>query len=66
MGDVASGAWVALGISALGLGVRAFAFSNAVLVGIWIWLALAIVRERRGMDGAALVENSSMPESQAS
>jgi len=62
MGDVASGAWVALGISALGLGVRAFAFSNAVLVGIWIWLALAIVRERRVMATAA----ESVSESQAS
>ena len=66
MGDVASGAWVAVGISALGLGVRAFAFSNAVLVGIWIWLALAIARERRVMDAAARPEDSSVPESQAS
>jgi AAA family ATP:ADP antiporter len=44
MGDVASGAWVALAISGLGLGVRGFALGNVVLVGIWLWLALAIVR----------------------
>lgn len=44
MGDVASGGWVALAISVLGLSLRGFAFGNALLVGIWLWLALAIVR----------------------
>jgi len=47
MGDVASGAWVALAISVLGLSLRGFAFGNAFLVGLWLWLALAIVRAQR-------------------
>jgi len=44
MGDVASGAWVAIGVSALGLGIRAFALANVLLVAIWFWLAWAIVK----------------------
>lgn len=44
MGDVASGAWVAIGVSALGLGVRTFALANVLLVAIWFWLAWAIVK----------------------
>jgi AAA family ATP:ADP antiporter len=47
MGDVASGGWVALAISVLGLSLQAFAFGNAVLVGLWLWLAWAIVRAQR-------------------
>ena len=47
MGDVASGAWVALAISGLGFGVRGFALGNVVLVGLWLWLAVAIVRAQR-------------------
>ena len=47
MGDVASGAWVALAISVLGFGVRGFALGNVVLVGVWLWLALALVRAQR-------------------
>jgi AAA family ATP:ADP antiporter len=52
MGDVASGGWVALAISVLGLGVRGFAFGNAVLVGIWLWLAVAIVRAQGALAAA--------------
>lgn len=44
MGDVASGAWVALAASVLGLGVRAFAVANTVLVLAWLWLAWEITR----------------------
>jgi AAA family ATP:ADP antiporter len=47
MGDVASGAWVVAGVSALGLGVRGFAITNAVLVGVWLWLSWAIIRAQR-------------------
>lgn len=47
MGDVASGAWVALAAVALGLGVRAFAIANTVLVLGWLWLAWAIARAHR-------------------
>jgi AAA family ATP:ADP antiporter len=47
MGDVASGAWVALGAAVLGLGVRGFALTNAVLVVVWLFLAWAIVKAHR-------------------
>lgn len=47
MGDVASGAWVAVAASVLGLGVRAFAITNTLLVLGWLWLAWAITREHR-------------------
>jgi ATP:ADP antiporter, AAA family len=47
MGDVASGGWVALAISGLGLGLRGFALGNALLVAVWLWLAVAIVRAQR-------------------
>jgi ATP:ADP antiporter, AAA family len=56
MGDVASGAWVAIGISGLGLGVRGFAFGNAALVALWLGLAVAIVRAHRAM-GSTPLEN---------
>lgn len=49
MGDVASGAWVAVGASMLGLGVRGFALTNTVLVLVWLYLSWAIVREHRAM-----------------
>lgn len=49
MGDVASGAWVVVGASMLGLGVRGFAITNTVLVVIWLYLAWAIVREHRAL-----------------
>jgi AAA family ATP:ADP antiporter len=44
MGDVASGGWVFIAASVLGLGVRAFAITNTLLVVVWLWLAWAIVR----------------------
>jgi AAA family ATP:ADP antiporter len=47
MGDVASGAWVALGAAVLGLGVRGFALTNTVLVLVWLLLAWAIVKAYR-------------------
>ena len=47
MGDVASAAWVVVGASAFGLGVRGFALTNVVLVVLWLVLAAAIVREQR-------------------
>jgi AAA family ATP:ADP antiporter len=47
MGDVASAAWVIVGASAFGLGVRGFALTNVVLVVLWLVLAAAIVREQR-------------------
>jgi len=46
MGDVASGAWVFVAASMLGLGVRTFAITNTLLVVIWLWLAVAIVRSQ--------------------
>jgi hypothetical protein len=60
MGDVASGGWVALAISALGLGLRGFALGNALLVGVWLWLAVAIVRAQRALAETAL--SSGKPE----
>jgi ATP:ADP antiporter, AAA family len=50
MGDVASGGWVAVGASLLGLGVRSFAITNAILALVWIVLAREIVREQRRLD----------------
>lgn len=47
MGDVASAAWVVVGASAFGLGVRGFAITNVLLVVLWLVLAAAIVREQR-------------------
>lgn len=47
MGDVASGAWVVVGASLLGLGVRGFAITNTVLVSVWLYLSWAIAREHR-------------------
>lgn len=47
MGDVASAAWVVVGASAFGLGVRGFALTNVALVVLWLVLAVAIVREQR-------------------
>jgi AAA family ATP:ADP antiporter len=49
MGDVASGAWVVVGASMLGLGVRGFAITNTVLVLVWLYLSWAIVREHRAL-----------------
>ena len=49
MGDVASGAWVALGAAVLGLGVRGFALTNTVLVVVWLFLAWAIVKAYRDL-----------------
>jgi AAA family ATP:ADP antiporter len=60
MGDVASGAWVALAISVLGLGVRGFALGNAVLVALWLWLAVAIVRAQGVLAASAAGENGSL------
>jgi AAA family ATP:ADP antiporter len=53
MGDVASGAWVALAISGLDLGLRGFALGNVVLVALWLWLAVAIVRAQKSLLGVA-------------
>jgi ATP:ADP antiporter, AAA family len=53
MGDVASGAWVALGAAVLGLGVRGFALTNAVLVVAWLFLAWAIVKTYRELAARA-------------
>ena len=53
MGDVASAAWVVVGASALGLGVRGFALTNVVLVVLWLVLAVAIVREQRRLPASA-------------
>jgi hypothetical protein len=64
MGDVASGALVAIGVPVFGLGVRAFALSNALLVILWIWLAFAIVRAHRAM-GALPLQNVAAPENEA-
>jgi ATP:ADP antiporter, AAA family len=52
MGDVASGAWVVVGVSALQLGVRGFAITNAVLVGVWLWLSWAIIQAQRPLPAA--------------
>ena len=49
MGDVASGAWVVVGASLLGLGVRGFAITNTVLVLVWLYLGWAIAREHRAL-----------------
>ena len=49
MGDVASGAWVAVAASGLGLGVRAFAITNTLLVVVWIWLAWHIMKMHRAL-----------------
>ena len=51
MGDVASAAWVVVGASAFGLGVRGFALTNVLLVVVWLVLAVAIVREQRKLSG---------------
>jgi ATP:ADP antiporter, AAA family len=51
MGDVASAAWVVVGASAFGLGVRGFALTNVLLVVLWLVLAVAIVREQRKLTG---------------
>jgi len=53
MGDVASAAWVVVGASAFGLGVRGFALTNVVLVVLWLVLAAAIVREQRRLPSSA-------------
>src|SRR6185295_8197012 len=65
MGDVASGAWVALAISVLGFGVRGFALGNAALVAIWLWLAVAIVRAQGVLAASAARENGSALPSRA-
>jgi AAA family ATP:ADP antiporter len=52
MGDVGSGAWVALGAGVLQLGVRGFAITNVILVAVWLWLARAIVKEHRRLEAA--------------
>ena len=57
MGDVASGAWVVLGASALQLGVRGFALTNAALVAVWLWLSWAIIRAHRSL----VAEHSGAP-----
>jgi AAA family ATP:ADP antiporter len=53
MGDVASGAWVVVGASMLGLGVRGFALTNVVLVALWLWLGWAIIAAHRQLTGAS-------------
>jgi AAA family ATP:ADP antiporter len=53
MGDVASAAWVAIGVSALGLGLRSFAITNLLLVGLWFWLARAIVKKHDELGATA-------------
>jgi ATP:ADP antiporter, AAA family len=50
MGDVASGASVALGATVLQLGVRVFAIANVVLAVVWLWLAWAIAREHQKLE----------------
>jgi ATP:ADP antiporter, AAA family len=52
MGDVASGAWVVVGVAALQLGVRGFAITNAVLVAVWLWLSWAIIQAQRELAAA--------------
>jgi AAA family ATP:ADP antiporter len=52
MGDVASGAWVVVGASMLGLGVRGFALTNAALVAVWLWLSWAIIASHRQLTRA--------------
>lgn len=53
MGDVASGAWVVVGASALQLGVRGFALTNVALVAVWLWLAWAIIQAQRRLAAPA-------------
>jgi AAA family ATP:ADP antiporter len=50
MGDVASGGWVALGATLMGIGVQGFAITNVVLALVWIVLAKGIVREQRRLE----------------
>ena len=57
MGDVASGGWVFVAASVLGLGVRAFAITNTLLVLVWLWLAWAIVRAQPVLAQPALVKS---------
>jgi AAA family ATP:ADP antiporter len=52
MGDVASGAAVALGAGLLQVGVRGFAIANVLLTLVWIWLARSIVVEQRRLAAA--------------
>jgi AAA family ATP:ADP antiporter len=56
MGDVASGGWVVLGASVLGLGVRGFAITNTVLVVAWLWLGWAIVKTHRELEAQPMNE----------
>ncbi len=53
MGDVASGAWVFVAASLLGLGVRAFAIANTLIVMVWLWLAWSIVRAQPASEAVA-------------
>jgi AAA family ATP:ADP antiporter len=62
MGDVASGTWVVLAASVLGLQVRGFAITNGVLVVLWLWIGWGIVKVHRELvKGASAAPATPVP-----
>jgi AAA family ATP:ADP antiporter len=61
VGDVSSGALVALGAGWLGWNVRGFAVVNVALVAIWLALVVVILREARKLESGALLDEPAAP-----